>query len=276
MAHKKPGKIILLNGTSSSGKSTLLNELKKLYPSAKIFKVDDFFPSDLIKKANELGWNQELGSDPWTFLHVYLANKTGRPFFDTELRKELFTNIPIFYHYAQQAAMQGHDVFIDTVLERESEYEQFASFFKNNKVIKILVYCPLDILLQRVQMRNKAGIPEETRTAFLSFEQFPAIYKIQDDPNEPSVDQIQSSIIKVSLYMAIQELIDNHISVAYFPKLEEFKYNFIWQFKLDQQEELTLVAKHRYDLILNSKLNTAQENAKLIKQYICETLKENS
>lgn len=121
------------------------------------------------------------------------------------------------------------------------------------------MYCPLDVLLQRVEARNKSGTPEEMRTAFQSFEQFPAIYKIHEDDSEQIVDTVKSLTIKKTLESAIQDLIDNKIREPYVIKLQEFKKKFIDQFKLNQQDEVILVARYHYDLILNSGVNSVQE-----------------
>jgi len=178
MKNNKHGKIILINGTSSSGKSAILKEFQKLKKDYTILKIDDFFPPVLNKKAKELGWNENSGQDPWLFLYEYLFKKTGKYYYNIEARQILFNDSPTFVQIMQKAkelSLNNKNVIIDNVLEFEEEYKLFDDFFKNLKPIKILVYCPLNILLERVQQRNNSGIPEERRTAIQSFEQFPAI-----------------------------------------------------------------------------------------------------
>ena len=55
----KIGNIVLLNGTSSAGKSAILEEFTKLEKDYIIFKIDDWFPSQIIK-SKELGWERKL------------------------------------------------------------------------------------------------------------------------------------------------------------------------------------------------------------------------
>ncbi len=269
MLSRKTGMIILINGTSSSGKSAMLNKFKKLCGDFVIFKIDDWLPDEYLRKAKALGWHEDSGLDPWSFLHDYMVKKTGKYYFDTELRKELFDNFCSFYESAKQAALQGQNIVIDTVVEYEKEHKLVNSVFPEElKVVKVLVYCPLDTLLERVAQRNKLGKPEEMRPAFLSFEQFPAIYKIQEHKNEIVIDTIQSKVMKNALESAIQELIENNIPQPYLPKLDKFKRSFTQNFKLDEQEEIKLVPKHHYDLILNSKVNSAHQLAQNVVNYM--------
>ncbi len=261
MSFTNTGSIILLNGTSSAGKSTLLKQLIKLSPTLFQLKVDDYYAPELKKKAQELGWSEQLDINPWLYLHTYLTKKTGHYYFDTEVRKALFPEVPAYYPIAKSAALDGKNVIIDTVLEYESSYQQFFEFFQHNKIISILLYCPLNILLDRVEQRNKSGIPGEYRPAFLSFEQFPEMYKIQETDEEQVVDRVKTSIMLSTLNTAIKDLIDQNIPKEYVPKLEAFKQQFIRQFKLDEKEEVTIVSRHGYDLICNSFTNSPQEVA---------------
>ena len=268
MRKNETGKIILLNGTSSSGKSAILKELKKINNNLQIIKIDDWFPKELHKKAIELGWKEESNMDQWLYLHNYMTNKTGKYYFDIELRENLFNNISEFYQKVKALSLNGNNVIIDTVLETDKDYKNFYHSFKDNKVIKILIYCPLNILLQRVEDRNKSGNPAEKRTAFQSFEQFFAMYKIQENSKEKIIDIVKASVLKKSLEDAIQHLIKNNIPESYYPKLEQFKKKFIERFALNNTEQISLVATHEYHLILNSGLNSPDELAQIISDFI--------
>jgi chloramphenicol 3-O-phosphotransferase len=55
VTHVKPGRVVLLDGTSSVGKSAIIGEFKKLYPEYAVIKVDDWFPLDLTNVAQAYG-----------------------------------------------------------------------------------------------------------------------------------------------------------------------------------------------------------------------------
>ena len=262
------GQVILLNGTSSAGKSTILKEFQKLGNEYTILKVDDWFPEQVKKKAQELGWQEETSQDPWLFLCEYLHQKTGNYYFATEVRQELFGSSPAFFNKARDLSFAGQNVIIDTVLEYEQEYEKLFSIFKDPKPIMILVYCPMDILLHRVEQRNALGIVAEERVAFQSFEQFPALFKVQEHLEEQVVDHIQSVVMKKALDESIAWLIEHALPSGYVPKLEAFRKQFVEQFKLDDQDSISLVAKHRYDLVLQSGAKSPHELAQEMQGYL--------
>lgn len=265
---EKTGKIILFNGVSSSGKSAILNKLSSLNKKYVVLKIDNWFPDALKKKALELGWDPASGIDPWFYLHQYMTNKTNIYYFDVALREQLFNDSYGFYKKANDIAMTGTNVIIDTVLEYPKAYAQFDTFFKNEKVLKILVYCPMDILLQRVETRNASKVIEEQRLAFQSFEQFPAMFKVQEDADDQVVDIVQSSILVLALQKAIEDLHINNVPDPYLPKLAEFKQTFIREFKLDVKDQITLAARHKYDLIINSGIHSPRYLAEQITHFL--------
>ncbi len=263
------GTLLLLNGTSSSGKSAILNSFQKKHPDFKVFKIDDWFPDEMSQRATELGWQESSGMNSWIFLATYAEEKTGKPCFDSEIRAALFPQLAIpMYAAAKKALQAGHNVVIDTVFEYDPLYEKFSGFFAGFKCVKVLVYCPLDVLLERVEARNRSGVQGETRTAFQSFEQFPALYKAQETVDEVIVDTVSAASMKDALRVAVQELIDNKIPDKYLPRLQAFEQDFIEQFKLDGQNSITLVPRHQYDLILNSGKHTPDELAVEIERIL--------
>ena len=271
LRHAKCETVVLLNGTSSSGKSAIIDEIRSMCPSYAIYKTDDWLPSKLAAVAKSLGWQKSKQEDPWTFLHDYMVQKTGKYYFDTELRRELFIDFSTFYMIAKEQAEHGKPIIVDTVLKYEKEYAIFDNSFKDCIIIKALVYCPLNVLLERVEKRNKAGKIAEMRPAFLSFEQFPAIYKVQEKPDEVIVDTIKTAVMKKALLDAIQDLIINKIPEPYLPKLEAFKEKFIEEFKLNERKEISLVPRHAYDLILKSGQDSPKELAmQLAKRIQCK------
>lgn len=262
-------RIILLNGTSSSGKSTVSKELQKILPHALFVKVDDYYDAEVIQVAKNLGWKESLGIDPWLFINEYLTNKTGKYYFDTEIRQQLFTATDFFYSKAKQMAEHGKLVFIDTVLEYESAYQQAFDYFKADNFSMILIYCPMSLLLERVQERNSTHIIAEHRHAFLAFEHFRTMYKLRENSSDPLVDTISTTKLKNALESAIQGLIHAGVPEGYLPRLQQFKEDFIAQFKLNQASEIEITPTYQYLAIFKNDMlgapdRIAQEIAQLI------------
>ncbi len=262
----KPGNVILLDGTSCAGKSAIIQEFKKLHPEYVVIKMDDFYPQDLIEKAQEFGWMQGALTDPWEFIRTYLTEKNNRYYLDAQLRRELFSD-GSGRHYldeAKQKALVGRDVIIDTVLEDDIQYAIFTSTFQGLNPLKVLVYCPLDILLERVEKRNMSPDKTEHRLAFGAFEQFPELYKPQTDFAEQLIDTVRSEMLAQTFDKAMQDFIATGIATGYVPVLEAFKHRFIDHFGLATHVEVRLVSSRPYDVILNSGNETPRELAQKI------------
>lgn len=251
------GSIILLNGTSSSGKTSVSKELQKILPHAVFLQVDDYYDQQVIQTAKRLGWKESSGIDPWLFINHYLTKKTGHYYFDTQVRQQLFTASDFFYSKAKSDAHQGKLVFIDTVLEYDSAYQEVFDYFKKNNFSMILIYCPMSLILQRVQERNSLGIPNEYRSPFLPFEHFATMYKLKENPDEPLVDMVNTTKLKTSLGIAIQEFIDQGIASGYLPKLQQFKNDFISRFNLDKHDMIAITSTYSYKAIYKNE--TAQD-----------------
>ncbi|GMU19539.1 MAG: hypothetical protein AMXMBFR12_07310 [Candidatus Babeliales bacterium] len=262
---KKNGSIILLNGTSSSGKSSVLKELEKIVPHAAFLHVDDYYDDEVIQTAQNLGWKETAYTDPWHFINQYLADKTGKYYFDTEVRQQLFTASDFFYSKAKSAMAHGKTVFIDTVLEYPSAYQHVFDYFKDDHFSMILIYCPMSVILKRVQERNNCGIPSEHRSPFLPFEHFITMYKLRNNLNEPLVDVVSTITLKYALETAIQDVIQAGISTAYLPKLQKFKEDFISQFKLEQADTIEITPQYQYLAIFK---NDTIDKPKIIAQEI--------
>ena len=287
---QKPYNVILIAGTSSAGKSSIITELEKLVGNGyRVIKIDDFNTGKILeKKAKAWGWNDKTQTLN-DFMDAYVLNKTGSYMgVETELssgplhdiHKEIFdATYKAFFEYANQEAQKGN-IIIDTVFDFADNYDQFSKIMGDNKIIKVLVYCPLDIIEERVEKRNLSGKPEEQRTAFQAFIQFPAIYKLQESPNDPIVDRLSSGRMLGSVKKAVDDFIkqleerkiENDSTAAKsqvaLGNIRQFYADFVQRFKLNELNEIMIVPIHHYDLIMNSATQQATANAREIMNYL--------
>lgn len=262
--------IILINGTSSAGKSTVLKEFKKLCPEYTVLQADHWFPDRLNAKAMACGWQEDSALDPW--LYVYNCTQAeGKYVFAHALRKELNNHLPHFYAQALDMLQQGNAIAIDMVFDYAAMYQEFCTYFAGNTIIKVLVYCPAQTLLERVDVRNALGIPAQRRTAFQSFEQFPAFFALEKENTQKQIiDLVHPPTLAKALDDAIQNLIDENIPSSYVPKLRQFQDYFINYFSLDNNNPLPryLIAKNDYDLIVQSGSNAAHALASQLADFV--------
>lgn len=236
------GATIVLNGTSSAGKSDLANELQMLYGNkCRIIKLDDFEAFYVIKNP--------------------IIAFTGPKIYFTPERQEKRWHD--FYTYAKQLASSGYHVFIDTV-RYDEDYEKYSDWIGNNLVYKVLVYCPLDTIIERVAQRSKNKL--ERRTVAQAIEQFCEIYRLQESATEPIVDHVQTNRMQTALDVATKEMSEmKRVSSEY---IATFDKDFTEQFKLKTLKEITLTTKHPWDLIVNSGNHSAHDLALIVYDYL--------
>ncbi len=247
------GKVILLDGTSSVGKSAIIEEFRKLHPEYQIVKVDDWFPLDLKEIAERLGWSGDSAVNPWQFLKDYYISK-DQYYLDTRLRTEIFKGMKSrgYMDEAKKRALHGNNVIIDTVLEDSTQYAIFEETFKDVPTEKVLVYCPLAILFDRVEKRNASADAAEHRTAFLSFEQFPALYKVRTSDSERLVDTVSTQELASLLGKSLEQLRALGIPAGYESELAQFEEQFISHFDIKNRDKIELTPTRLYDRVLNS------------------------
>jgi tRNA uridine 5-carbamoylmethylation protein Kti12 len=229
-------KIILLNGTSSSGKTSIIKELQAMYGDYQTLDIDTFqaqYEVDHpIKNAKE------------------------------EYMREMMT---AFFSTAHQLALDGKNVFVDTV-QFDEHYDHYCSILNNKKTLKILVYCPLDVMVDHVEKRNKSNDKQERRTLSQALPQFKDIYKLQEFKDEIVVDTIPTDRMKHGLNIAVEEVRALNKASGLDPEtnINPFVADFTEQFKLNSLKEIVLVAQHPWDLIVNSSTHSPKEIAQII------------
>ena len=118
------GKIIFLNGVTSSGKTTIVEALQE--------QRDIFFYVVANDLFQEMVGEQYLQEDYWKYLSEVII---------------------MMYHTAKLYSDMGKNVLIDGILvEREEikpHYQKLMEILKDNPLDIVEIYCPLDICRQR-------------------------------------------------------------------------------------------------------------------------------
>lgn len=147
-----PGTIILLNGTSSSGKTSILILLQQMleapYLNAGIDKFIWMLPKRYLDRPL---WDDVLGLNTQ-------AGATGHVLFSG------------MHHAIAALSRTGNNVLADHVLVEPSWVEECAALLADLPAYLIAVRCPLDVLEQRERDRRD-------RTLGQAAAQFPLVHK---------------------------------------------------------------------------------------------------
>ena len=257
---EKPGTVVIINGTTSVGKTTLIKELmKSMSDRFKVLDLDSFMNSYIVEHPYE----EQINT---------LTSEKEKKLFEEKYYRTLFDN---FYVMIQREALSRKDILVDTVMFHE-ENESISKILDGIPTIRILVYCPLDVSVARVKERNKLGIEKEKRGEFQPIEQYMMIYTAQTKPSEQVLDTVTSKDIK-QLFRAVidrttRELPDDQkVKTAEITKkLEDDYKKFVQQFKLDDQEQVAVVSQDPYDLMVDCR-HTPSEQAQAIVTFLKST-----
>lgn len=148
----KPGTIIILNGTSSSGKTSILRELQKILPEphleAGIDKFIFMMPERYLERPL---WDEVLGL-------AVTAGETGQ---------RLFSGM---HHAVAALSRSGINVIMDHVLVDPAWVREIVDLFNGLPVIIVGIRCPLEVLIERESARKN-------RTPGQAAAQYPLLHR---------------------------------------------------------------------------------------------------
>ena len=122
---------ILLNGTSSSGKTSIARAIQKIAPVPFLYASVDAF-------TELFDWEVIAGDTLWRE-----CDRAGVAIFHRSLPALLSTRFP---------------VVIDHVLEESEWHQECHEALQGHRVLSVGVHCPLDILRVREKARGDRGI----------------------------------------------------------------------------------------------------------------------
>jgi chloramphenicol 3-O-phosphotransferase len=232
-AHAAQGDIVLFNGTSSAGKSSLAEAM--VSESSTKFEVmsrDGYWPpyEEKLRAAQLQGKKLD---DPYPLA---------------------------LYRYAKEQSQLGKNVILDTV-EFDQDYDKFCAVLDCAKVTKVIIYCPLQSLLKRIEKRNNAGVAAYRRPVLSPFRQFLEMYQLQSSTKELVVDKTTTITMRSALVEAGKKAENSK-------EYEALYQEYVKAFRIDTDQPVIIVAKRKYDLVLNTRTNTKKENVRLLEVYM--------
>ena len=165
------GKIIYLNGVTSSGKTSIVEALQE--------RRDVFFYVVANDLFQEMVGEQYLEEDYWKYLSEVII---------------------MMYHTAKLYSDMGKNVLIDSILVERDEikphYQQLKDIMKDSPMDIVEVYCPLEICRQRNIERGDRFESQSDEQAELMSKDIKYRLKVDTSVNSPEecADQIIKAI----------------------------------------------------------------------------------
>ncbi len=147
MPNDAPGRIILVNGTSSSGKTTIVRALQAALPDLWLEMGIDRFAYALPGRVD--------GRPTWPLLFPYVrpGGRSDGPF---TIETTALGNRFISGLHATVAALAdaGLNVIVDHVILERRWVDEMARLWASFDVLAVGVRCPLEIVLERERARE--------------------------------------------------------------------------------------------------------------------------
>lgn len=296
------GKVVVINGTSSSGKSTLAKYTIKLgfniinvdkicdqilfdYFNATILslmsKIQDFLTSDDLRK---IYFKHKINKDKYNVVeqkciidleHQIKENNMEEILEKSLSDKNIYNRV---YDEAKKFIFSGQNVVIDTVLTSNQEIDLLFWSFHYYKVSMLLLYSPLEMNLEKCFLRNQISLKQDLcdyRSPSQVIEQYLLFYTFECNPQDKQkilekVNKLQviGTLTDVEqesreLFHQIHNSIDYDRTTKSIDTTRDFVEKAYTSMKLDQSEQNIFVTTEiKYDYILKD--NTATEDIELI------------
>ena len=151
-----PGRIILLNGASSSGKSSIARELQRLLPRPHLFTGIDSFTS-MLRLDGHIGmdWSQrtnENAGGPEAPVRWVFSEEPDQPV-RIEFGESGDQLVRGMHRALAELARAGNDVIFEHVLLYPEWRDDLAEALNGLEVYVIAVQCRIDVIEERERAR---------------------------------------------------------------------------------------------------------------------------
>lgn len=237
-----PGKLIIIDGLSCSGKTTVVSNLLPLLDeSYTLVTLDDF--------VTKLFLQREVKKIPEDTFQRMLS----------EARQNMYDTLV-------EKINSGKNVIFDTLLmdfNGEKDFREALDKLKDLQVLQILIYCPLSELSRRMVHRNEISKKQNNRgryrPLFLLFK-FDDMFK-KHAKGEKLIGKISTNEIETAYQVAKNETKD-------LKKLDFLKEKFIKNLSLEPGEEVDISPRIEYDYYVDTTLEGSIESALKIRNFI--------
>jgi len=255
--------VIILNGTSSAGKSSITKQmLAMLGKNWEAISIDDYitdeffrrYPQALLSNANVEG----------ICLKIFQSSGVGNFLMNGNV-------LAAMADYVHHCCSEGKNIIVDVVLY-EKNYTSFLNALRDCNVRHCIVYCPLPELVRRVSVRNErasckdATILEkmERRDLARAVRRFGTLYTYGATH---SIDRLTDTDREAVLSLVQKDYADSSLTSEGKQSFEQFYAEFEKNIG-SNRAGYTIQPVLPYDFIVNSGLYNQYECACRIVDYI--------
>jgi chloramphenicol 3-O-phosphotransferase len=262
------GKIIILNGTSTAGKSSIIEKFDSSYEH---IALDIFVPQEWARilekktgKKHEVLINineseEESDKLDQQIKEAGFSEKQAEKIWDS-MHERMFQKI-------RNLALQNKNVVVDTIVDEDKVIRQCLEAFHGlQNVFWVLVYCPFSNLVERARVRKK----REGRAMLFAqpLAHFYHLYKAKENDNEVNLGPLYRKELDAAWQEARSygDYGDFGISDEQFDKSAAHARQ---KLDLDNKDVVVVTPRLAYDCIVNS-IKPPEQNATQIEACIAK------
>jgi chloramphenicol 3-O-phosphotransferase len=245
------GSMVLFDGTSCAGKTSICKLIRgSVNVPYQYIALDDFI--------TEIFEEQKQHPRP---AHEFVAKCNKR----TEL---MYLHIDAMVH-------QGNNVLCDTTLtclEDVASTHRWFRIINNINNFLILVYCPFDAVVRRLQQRNsnarQQNQPRNLRIASVVLRQFVAMFKAHSYRHGLVIDELSRHHIETAFDLVRDDFSDSR-------QFQELRQEIMNKLGLCDHSKVFITPRLFYDHIINTNLYPVEQCAKLVSEQLASRTKSN-
>lgn len=253
------GCLILLNGTSSAGKSSIAKCLQQIVKGSVILDLDELFWSNMIAT----GIDMKIIDKEQSYEQQYNIAKQHKKILYKELKaRRTLTTRQELATLANKLAKEGKVVIVDSPMGifKQQELSEFYNLVQDIPCYSVLVYCPFASLISHVIRRNQSGQFDQKRRMKGVLDQFLALYSCSKDV----LDTI-GCLSFTDLYKGLEMA---QVDIARETSVEEsnqiikvFGKKYMQKFKLEDYQVVSIEARCFFDFCINTAIYRPDEAA---------------
>ncbi len=156
--------------------------------------------------------------------------------------------------------------------------DQLANMFPENQVIKVMLYCPLEVAYGRLLKRNEEafiqGNLKEKRLTSQLVGSFYSLYEISCQPLQP-IEKVELFAYNNTFQWILENLSDEEFPKKNFSfkeitrsELKQLQFKFLQPFGICESESFYISTKENYDLIIDNTTLDAKDAVQMIEEIL--------
>lgn len=264
------GHVILLDGASSSGKTSIGKSLKGMLGDDWRFVYKDIFDWNLIAQWAENTYGCKLPRNDIEEIEKQLKSfgidvgKLAENF--NEKIGLICKSDSDLYDEVKRLVNSGKNVICENVVWSQASWNKC---FQNlgDEVISVLIYCPFDMNEERIEARNMRESVVEYRSLSLFLEHFRLLFKPEEQEHENVLGEIILDDFDEAFELSKDDF-NKNTGVKKFYSVPIDKSDLIQDLGLKDNKSSFLSSKFHHDLTINTSFGIPEKCAQKIKDYV--------